>query len=44
MKRLLFTIITAVAVSFCAAGVDTTQVRLLVSKLTLEEKAASCSV
>ena len=40
MKRLLFIIITAITVSFGAAGVDTTQVRLLVYKLTLEEKAA----
>ena len=40
MKRLLFIIITAITVSFGAAGVDTTQVRHLVYKLTLEEKAA----
>lgn len=40
MKRLLFTLFTIFVVAFSAAGVDTTQVRLLVSKLTLEEKAS----
>ena len=40
MKRLTITIIALVVVSLCASAVDSTYVRHLVSKLTLEEKAA----
>ena len=40
MKRLTVTIIAMAVVSLCAAAVDTTYVKHLVAKLTLEEKAA----
>ena len=40
MKRLIISLIALAAISFNALAVDDEQVRLLVSKLTLEEKAA----
>ena len=40
MKRLIVSLIALAAVSLSAVAVDDEQVRLLVSRLTLEEKAA----